>query len=702
MRICTVHIGVRTAFGRFLRGVVRRPSYVVRKCSGYENYARRTGQVTTIGAVFVLCLFFPAARAQQQAKDLTDVSLEDLAKIQVYSASKHYETVSDAPSSVTVITAEQIQAYGYRTLADILRSVRGFDITYERNFSYAGVRGINRPEDYNSRILLLIDGQRLNNNLYEQAMLGTEFPLDLDLIDRIEIVRGASSSLYGASAFFAVINVITRKPQQLPGWELSFEPASFDTYKGRVSYGGQHHGVDMVLSSSFYDSQGQTLFYPEFNSPATNNGISHSSDYDSYQHFLATVSYRGFTVQGVYSDRNKGIPTGAFSTLFNDPRNHTFNSERYIELAYQHSLGEHWDLAARTSVNRHVYDGIYTYGPGSPGGADVLNYDFNRGTWWSGEAKLHRALQKHDLTFGTEFQQNRQQDQGNFNVSPFLLYVASRPPSSTNYGLYAQDEFAITGKLSLNAGVRYDRYYSFGGTTNPRLGLIYHAFPRTTFKLLYGAAFRAPTAYETFYYGLGLYEANLHLQPETIKSYEFVMEQGLGQHLHLIGDVYRNQIGHLILQETDSSGLLVFRNKGGTRATGFETELDARFAGGLQAAASYSYVDLVDGDVSTPSNSPTQMGKLNLMIPMLQKKLFAGLEGQYNNPRLTRQQHMTSGFQVFNLTLLGHTLGNHTDLSASVYNILDKRYFDPSPVGLPEDQIQQDGRSFRLKATVRF
>src|SRR6266699_2834590 len=79
---------------------------------------------------------------------------------------------------------------------------------------FCGVRGVNRPETYNSRVLLLIDGLRTNNNVYEQAMLGTEFPLDVDLIERVEIVRGPSSSLYGTSAFFAVINVITRKAEQ--------------------------------------------------------------------------------------------------------------------------------------------------------------------------------------------------------------------------------------------------------------------------------------------------------------------------------------------------------------------------------------------------------------------------------------------------------------------------------------------------------
>src|SRR5438477_7878420 len=103
--------------------------------------------------------------------------------------------------------------------------------------------------------------------------------------------------------------------------------------------------------------------------------------------------------------------------------------------------------------------------------------------------------------------------------------------------------------------MRYDHYYTFGGTTNPRLGLIYHPFAQTAFKLLYGSAFRAPSAYEMFYYGLGQYQANLHLQPETIKSYEFVTEQGLGEHFHLTANLFRNQVSRLITQRLNSSRL---------------------------------------------------------------------------------------------------------------------------------------------------
>jgi len=156
--------------------------------------------------------------------NLMELSIEQLMDIEVptiYGASKYEQKVVDAPSSVSIITASEIKKYGYRTLADILRSVRGLYVTYDRNYNFLGIRGFNRPGDYNSRILLLLDGHRLNDNVYDQAELGTGFPLDIDLIDRIEIIRGPSSSLYGTSAFFGVINVISREGKDMKGVEVA-------------------------------------------------------------------------------------------------------------------------------------------------------------------------------------------------------------------------------------------------------------------------------------------------------------------------------------------------------------------------------------------------------------------------------------------------------------------------------------------------
>ena len=108
----------------------------------------------------------------------------------VYGASKFLEKIADAPASVTVVTAEEIERYGYRTLADVLRSVRGFYVIYDRNYTYVGVRGFSQPGDYNARILFLVDGHRDNDNIFDGAYVGTEFPVDIDLIDHVEIIRG--------------------------------------------------------------------------------------------------------------------------------------------------------------------------------------------------------------------------------------------------------------------------------------------------------------------------------------------------------------------------------------------------------------------------------------------------------------------------------------------------------------------------------
>ncbi|HLD24039.1 MAG TPA: TonB-dependent receptor plug domain-containing protein, partial [Sulfuricurvum sp.] len=140
--------------------------------------------------------------------NLLQIPIEELMNIEITTASKFSQKISEAPSSVTVITSDEIKIYGYRNLADILSGVRGLYTTNDRNYEYVGVRGFNRPGDYNSRILLMVDGTRINDADYDTASIGQEFFLDIDLIKRIEIIRGPGSSIYGSNAFFGVINII--------------------------------------------------------------------------------------------------------------------------------------------------------------------------------------------------------------------------------------------------------------------------------------------------------------------------------------------------------------------------------------------------------------------------------------------------------------------------------------------------------------
>ena len=634
---------------------------------------------------------------------MTALSLEELSNIQVYTASKHMQNASDAPASITVVDSNEIQRFGYRNLADILRGVPGFYLTYDRDYTFVGVRGFGRLGDWNSRILVLIDGHRINNNVLGQAMLGNEFLVDVDMIERVEIVCGPSSSLYGANAFFAVINVITRTTKQVKDWELSFQTGSFGTYEGRATYGHQFHGLGVLFSGTFYDSKGQRLFFPEFNSPATNNGITSDTDYESYTHILATLTFRGFTLQGLFSTRDKGVPTAYFGAVFNDPGDFNVDSHQYINLDYQHSIRK-WQLDAHTSYDQARLQGPVPEAPVVPGGPVVLDTFSFRGNWWTGEVKVSGDLyERNHITLGSEIRDNLRQDQGDLLNPPNVF--AEEPNSSLITAFYAQDELGITSRLTLNAGVRFDHYSTFGGTTNPRMALIYRPASKTTLKLLYGDAFSAPDVYEISPDFGSFYDDNLKLRPEHIQSFEGRVQQGLGQYFQLSGGVYRNRIDDLItLVSIPIDGHFQYQNDGDAQATGMDVEFTGHATNGLQGKASFDYVQAFSDSVGHPAldNSPRQMAKLNLTVPLIEQSLLLGVDGQFLGRRLTLLQDSLSSYQVLNLTLLGHGLGKHLDVAASVYNILDKKYFDPGRPEDPEDAIQQDGRSFRVKIVARF
>src|SRR5580658_3910829 len=273
-------------------------------------------QSARILVIFSLLPFFSPTRALAQtpptAPDLADMTIQELMLIHidsVYGASGYQQKVTEAPASITIITSDEIQRYGYRTLADILRNVTGFYVSYDRNYSYLGVRGYGLPGQYNNTIALLIDGHRLNDNIFDAALIGTEFPIDVDLIDRVEVIRGPNSSLYVASAFLAVVNIVTKQGRDLPSVSVAAEAGGEGTYEGRVTYGNTfRNGLELLLSGTFYDSHGQDqLFFPEFNSPATNNGIAVNADDDEFHQVFANVSWGRWTLHGVLGSRDKGI-----------------------------------------------------------------------------------------------------------------------------------------------------------------------------------------------------------------------------------------------------------------------------------------------------------------------------------------------------------------------------------------------------------
>jgi outer membrane receptor for ferrienterochelin and colicins len=664
----------------------------------------------------VLWLLAVSARADNsannstnQTQDLTELSLEELMQIkvpEVYSASKFEQKATEAPSSVTVISSDEIKRYGYRTLGDILASVQGFYVSYDRNYDFLGARGVNLG-DFNSRILLLIDGHRINNDLNDGAYVDTAFLLDVDLIDRVEIIRGPGSVLYGNNAFFGVINVITRQGKQINGVEVSGMYGSYNAYSGRVTIGDQlTNGLQFLLSGTIYHDDGpENLFYPQFDTPTlnVNNGIAHNMDGDGFGSFFGSVNYKDFTVEGGYINREKTNPTGQFSeppfTTFDDPRLQTVDDRSYATLKYAHNFSDTLDLSGDVYYDRNDYQIGYPLSE-VIGGVPVSDFsvEHETGEWAGGEVQVNKKIfNRHILTFGAEYRNDFVQKDQSFDETMGTL--VSRQGKRQNYGFFGQGDFLILTNLHLNAGVRYDQYGDFNPSVSPRAALIYDPFQQSTFKFIYGTAFRDPNFLE-------LSDPRFHdIHPEKINSYELVYEQGIGRHLRSSVSGYYNRMDDLI---DFQNGYYTNFN---ADTLGLELALQGKWENGIITRLSYTlqHTENRDTDAGLP-DSPMHLIKFNASVPLWRDKIFAGLEVQYTSKSHTVYEAFPQtpagadvpGYAVVNFTLFSQNLIKNLDISASVYNLLDKTYYDPSSGFHLQSAIQQDGRTFRIKLTYRF
>ncbi|RLJ68138.1 TonB-dependent receptor plug domain-containing protein [Sulfurisoma sediminicola] len=647
-------------------------------------------------------LAFPSIVAAA-AHDLTELPLEDLLKVEVVSASKYPQSGTAAPSAVTVVSREDIRRFGWRTLSELLAAQRGFHAIYDRSYRYLGVRGFAPPGDYNNRILFLVDGMRVNDNIYDSVLAGEEFPLDLDLIERVEIVRGPGASIYGGNALFGVVNLVMRNGASFDGAELAADAGSRRTSRLRASAGKRSGDVEWMASASGFDSRGGQYEFPDVAPGVTSPD---GADAERQQRFLGRLRLGEWQGTLMHSQRYKHVPSGSYGTIPGDDGHREDDGYTLGELAAKHRFGEHNELDFRLFGGQYRYDSTLPYDYSASGGPSrMINRDKQRGEWWGSEARLtSTAWAGQKWVVGLAYTGNTRQYQRNADDDG-TVYLDT-DATSHRTGIYAQDEITLGAATTLMLGLRHDVAEDSKRFTSPRLALVHQLDPANTVKLLYGTAYRNANAYERQYVPAGLY-GNPDLGAERMQTLEAVWESRLGEGTRFAGSLYRYRVRDPISLDPVTQ---INVNAADVWGNGVELELERRWQGGAMLRGSYSGQFLRE-DGLRPDNAPAGLVQVNAGLPLGSDGWYAALELRGLAARKAASNTADiGGHGIANFTLSYRPRSSAWDLSASVYNLFDKRYDDPAPVdtaltaitGIVRERFAQDGRTFRLKAVARF
>lgn len=670
-------------------GVPQRSNAPVGRCAG------RLCRWATAVAGLALALGAAAGEHSEMAQ-LLSMDLDQLSEIRTVTAAGRFpQKVTDAPSRVTIVTGAEMRAFGHRNLADVIRSIRGLHTGYDGTYEVAGTRGMAPSGDYNTRLLVLVDGIRVTDPVYSQGPVGNEFPIDLALIDRVEFLPGPGSAAYGNNAFFGLLNVVTRRPHWSDRGELSTSLGSDDEaiLRATVDYG---LGPDsrLLLSASRSYRGGPDYRFPAFAADA--GGIARHMDSEAANRLFARLEAGHWNLQLVASDRTKVDPSAPFGTIFNDPR--LRQDDRYVLASARREFRlPSVEAGLQMFYNRYEFRGDYPTDYPPP----TVNHDFDLGERFGAEGQVRlQPVAGHTLSAWGEYILDPRIRLQNRDLEPAATYLDTRR-SEHAWGFFIQDEVALGTRSLLNLGMRYDRLATGDASTNPRLALIVRPTDDYTAKLLYGTAFRAPNVYERFYELSDYSVANPALKPERVRTTELTIERQ--QDRSQLGlSLFHSKVTDLIELTPRDDGLVRFENRSSARVLGIELEGEWLLERDIRLRASLTSQRASDGDSGDwLPNSPRNLAKANMIVPLGAFARF-GLEGRFESGRRTVAGTRTGGFGLLNLTLSGELRAHRLSWSASLYNALDRDYDLPATVDHVPDRLPLSGRTFRLTAQLRF
>jgi outer membrane receptor protein involved in Fe transport len=654
-----------------------------------------------------------------------DVQLLQVSEVEA--ASRAAEAVEDAPSSVSIVPHVELRAMQYPTLAEALRGTRGVYVTDDRGYVSLGFRGFGRPGDYGNRVLVLLNGQPMNDNWLFSSYVGFDLRTDLEDIERIEVVRGPGSVLYGTSAFSGVVNMVTRGRDAPEGWEVGVSTAEYGMARGRVRVTkklGDDAGAWVSFSGGH--SSGRDFFFPEYvaDGPSTIAGNARGVDGADVGTFTGQFWWKALSMQWSFNSHRKQLPTGEFDTILGDERTRQTDTRGMFEVRFDPKISDTLQSLSRVHMNYYGYRGTFAHLP--PAGTELDLYD---GAWAGVEQRFaYTPTSKIRLTVGGEFQDH------------FLVHQFAQDEQSNTFlddhrsfqlgAGYLLADVSPTERVKVSAGARLDAYSTFGTSLNPRAAVIFKPYDRGNVKIMAGKAFRAPSVYELFYVASSGQIPNPNVSPEDIYSGEVEYSHRFSNTTTGIVAAYGNYINGLIaLRNVDdptvAPGTYQYQNTKTPVATvGSEFELRREWKEGWMIAASVSLqrsqymksASLADILAFAPShaqrevpNAPSQLASLKAAVPLLARALTAMTRFTFEGPRWDRNDQITDPVQtrtdpavIWDLMFTGVEPRWGVRYALGFYNLFDWRWYAPVSTEFRQNTMLQAGRTVMASSSVTF
>lgn len=644
----------------------------------------------------------------------------------VEAASRVEESVDDAPASVSLISGQELRAMHYPTLAEALRGTRGIYISDDRGYSAIGVRGFGRPGAYGNRVLITVDGTPVNDDWIWASYVGFDQRTDLDDIDRIEVVRGPGSVLYGTSAFSGVVNLISRGRDVPAGREVGVSTTTDGTLRARARV-AEHFGPDagVWMSVAAGKSAGRDFFVPEYvaDGPADVAGNSRGLDRASFGTVTGLAWWRSLSLKWSLNHHGKHLPIGQFDTTFGDGRAVQYDTRGFVEARFEPKLGDQLSSLTRVTGNLYTYR---AYLPRSVpnGGLERDTYDSpwagaeQRFIWnpvpqirlnVGGEVQEHPSARQ---TVATEIGGSELDDRQSFQIA----------------AVYVNADVRVAKPVKVSAGARLDYYSTFGSSINPRFAVVLKPYEAGNVKVLAGKAFKAPSLYELYYKSGGdLQNPNL----ESENTYLGELEYSHRFSESVVGTLsgYANYITNLIvlsevLSPINGAGVNQYQNtKTPVGTLGGEGELRREWKEGWMVGGSYAFqrtVYLADtlGDLFTLSrspdrrevpNSPAHLASIKGAVPILSRALTLATRLTFASGRYDRNDRLTDPAQqktddqfLWDVMFTGTESRWGLTYAFGVYNAFDSRAVVPVSTEFRQTTVPIAGRSLNASASVAF